>query len=95
MTHNASMFKELNHSYSSKVTIDNRESLYVKGKGIVVIETPSSTKYIYDCLEETKDLSIQVDAKSEKTVTATLFSDSETSNSSSASLLVPLQKASR
>ncbi|RDY11168.1 hypothetical protein CR513_04206, partial [Mucuna pruriens] len=50
MTHYASIFKELNQSYFSKVTIGNGESVEVKGKGVVVVETPLGTKYIFDVL---------------------------------------------
>ena len=50
MTHNASIFKELNQSYFSKVTIGNGETVDVKDKGIVAVETPSGTKYISDVI---------------------------------------------
>nr|KYP37185.1 hypothetical protein KK1_041649 [Cajanus cajan] len=50
MTHDATNFKELNQTQISKVTIDNGESVDVKGKGVVVVETPSSIKYISNVL---------------------------------------------
>jgi len=49
-THDASIFKELDQSYFSKVTISNGESVDVKGKGVVAVETPLGTKYIADVL---------------------------------------------
>jgi len=46
MTPDASFFKELDQSHISKVIINNGESVDVKGKRVVVVDTPSSTKYI-------------------------------------------------
>ena len=50
MTHNASIFKELDKSYYSKVTIGNGETVEVRGKGVVAIEAPTGIKYISDVL---------------------------------------------
>nr|KYP36444.1 Retrovirus-related Pol polyprotein from transposon TNT 1-94 [Cajanus cajan] len=50
MTNDASIFKELDHSHFSKVTIGNEESVEVKGKGVIAVETSSGTKYISDVL---------------------------------------------
>ncbi|GAU33542.1 hypothetical protein TSUD_143350 [Trifolium subterraneum] len=50
MTHNVGIFKELDKSFYSKVTIGNGEHVDVKGKGVVAIETPSGIKYIADVL---------------------------------------------
>ncbi|CAJ2652705.1 unnamed protein product [Trifolium pratense] len=50
MTHNVGIFKELDKSFFSKVTIGNGEYVDVKGKGVVAVETPSGIKYISDVL---------------------------------------------
>jgi hypothetical protein len=50
MTHNVGIFKELDKSFYSKVTIGNGEHVDVKGKGIVAVETLSGIKYISDVL---------------------------------------------
>ena len=50
MTHNASLFTELGKFFYSKVRVGNGELVEVKGKGVIAIETPSSTKYISDVL---------------------------------------------
>ncbi|CAJ2652692.1 unnamed protein product [Trifolium pratense] len=50
MTHNVGIFKELDKSFFSKVTIGNGEHVDVKGKGVVAVETPSGIKYISDVL---------------------------------------------
>ena len=50
MTHNVGIFKELDKSFYSKVTIGNGEHVDVKGKGVVAVETPSGIKYISDVL---------------------------------------------
>ena len=50
MMHDTSIFKEIDQSYTSKVTISNGECVDVKGKGAVVIETPSGAKYISNVL---------------------------------------------
>jgi len=41
-------FKKLNQSYFSKVIFGNEKSFDVKGKWVVIIETPLGTKYILD-----------------------------------------------
>ena len=48
--HDASIFKELDQFYTSKVTIGNGECVDVKGKGVIAVETPSGTKCISDVL---------------------------------------------
>ncbi|XP_058784841.1 uncharacterized protein LOC131659704 [Vicia villosa] len=50
MTHNVGIFKELDKSFYTKVTIGNGEHVDVKGKGVVAVETPSGVKYISDVL---------------------------------------------
>ena len=50
MMHDTSIFKELDQSYISKVTISNGECVDIKGKGAIVVETPSGTKYISNVL---------------------------------------------
>ena len=50
MTHNASLFTELDKSFYSKVRVGNVELVEVKGKGVIAVETPSGTKYISDVL---------------------------------------------
>ena len=50
MTHNAIIFKELDKSYYSKVTIGNSETVEVRGKGVVAVEAPTGIKYISDVL---------------------------------------------
>ncbi|WJX17654.1 hypothetical protein P8452_07542 [Trifolium repens] len=50
MTHNVGIFKELDKSFYSKVTIGNGEHVDVKGKGVVAVETPSCIKYISEVL---------------------------------------------
>jgi len=50
MTHDASFFKEINQSYFFKVSFGNGESVDVKGKWVVIVETPLGTKYILDVL---------------------------------------------
>ncbi|KAK2434095.1 hypothetical protein QL285_019281 [Trifolium repens] len=50
MARDEELFKELDKTIASKVTIGNGESVDVKGKGVVVIETNSGTKYISDVL---------------------------------------------
>lgn len=50
MTHDAIFFQELNQSPFSKVTTNNGESVEVKGIGVVAVETPLGTKYIYNVL---------------------------------------------
>jgi hypothetical protein len=49
MAHDEALFKELDKTIASKVTIDigNGESVDIKGKGVVDVETLSDTKYIY------------------------------------------------
>ena len=48
--HDTGIFKELDQSYISKVTISNGECVDVKGIRVVAIETPLGTKYISDVL---------------------------------------------
>jgi len=50
MTHNASIFKELDKTYIFKVTIGNEKLIAVEGKRVVSIET-SSYKIYFRCLE--------------------------------------------
>jgi len=50
MTHDVSFLMELDQAYFSKVTIGNGESVDDKGKGVVVVQTPSGTTYISDVL---------------------------------------------
>ncbi|PNX88919.1 T-complex protein 1 subunit delta, partial [Trifolium pratense] len=50
MAHDEELFKELDKTIASKVTIRNGESVDVKGKGVVALETLSCTKYISDVL---------------------------------------------
>ena len=50
MTPRLSGFKKLDQPHKSKVKIGNGDLLDVKGKGVVAVETPISTKYISDVL---------------------------------------------
>ena len=50
MSFNAKMFKDLDESFILKVKIGNGELLEVKGKGVVVVKTPTGTKLISDVL---------------------------------------------
>ena len=50
MTLELSYFRELDHSYKSKVKIGNGDLVNVKGKGVVAVETPIGIKYISDVL---------------------------------------------
>ncbi|KAL6349726.1 hypothetical protein AAG906_041133 [Vitis piasezkii] len=50
MTPELSYFRELDRSYKSKVKIGNGNLVNVKGKGVVVVETPTCIKYISDVL---------------------------------------------
>ncbi|KAK2437238.1 protein MAIN-LIKE [Trifolium repens] len=50
MAHDEELFKELDKTIASKVTIGNGENVDVKGKGVVAVETDSGTKYISDVL---------------------------------------------
>ena len=43
MTYDASFFKELDRSYTSKVKIGNGDYVNVMGKGVVAVETSSGT----------------------------------------------------
>ena len=54
MTHDASLFKNLDKSYNSIVKLDNREYIEVKGKRVILIKTYSCTKYIIDILNVPK-----------------------------------------
>lgn len=54
MTHNVSIFKELDKSLYSKVTMGNVDHVNVKGKGVIAMETPSGIKYILDANLENK-----------------------------------------
>ena len=46
MTSNATIFKELDKGYASKVKVDNGQYVDVKGKGTVAMETKSSKNII-------------------------------------------------
>lgn len=50
MTHDVSLFKELDKSYFSKVKIGIEELVDVKGKGMIEVETSSGTKFISNVL---------------------------------------------
>ena len=50
MTPELSYFRELDWSYKSKMKIRNGNLVNVKGKGVVVVETPTCIKYISDVL---------------------------------------------
>jgi hypothetical protein len=50
MAHDEELFKELDKTIASKVTIGNGESVDVKGKRVVAVKTLSGTKYISDVL---------------------------------------------
>ncbi|RVW71671.1 hypothetical protein CK203_052100 [Vitis vinifera] len=50
MTNNQDLFRELDRTAISKVRIGNGEYIPVKGKGIVVIESQTGLKLIYDVL---------------------------------------------
>ena len=50
MAHDEELFKELDKTIASKVTIGNGESVDVKVKGVVAVETLSGTKYISNVL---------------------------------------------
>ena len=50
MTHNTSLFKELDKSFYSKVRVGNGELVEVKGKGVIAVKTPTGTKYISNVL---------------------------------------------
>ncbi|CAJ2664799.1 unnamed protein product [Trifolium pratense] len=50
MAHDEELFKKLDKTIVSKVTIGNGQSVDVKGKGVVAVETLSGTKYISDVL---------------------------------------------
>nr|KYP49452.1 hypothetical protein KK1_028798 [Cajanus cajan]KYP49473.1 hypothetical protein KK1_028820 [Cajanus cajan] len=50
MTYDEELFKELDNTIVSKVRIGNGECIAVKGKGIIAIESYSSTKIITDVL---------------------------------------------
>ena len=50
MTSNEEFFRDLDKSQVSKVRIDNGDYITVKGKGIVIIESSTGTKQIYDVL---------------------------------------------
>ncbi|CAJ2651803.1 unnamed protein product [Trifolium pratense] len=60
MTHNVGIFKELDKSFFSKVTIGNGEHVDVKGKCVVAVETPSGYR-IYNL--ETKKILVSRDGK--------------------------------
>lgn len=50
MTSNESIFKEIDRSCTSRVRIRNNQFIQAKGKGDVLINTPSGTKAISDVL---------------------------------------------
>ena len=50
MAYDEELFKELDKTTVSTVTIGNGDSVDVKVKGVVAVETLSCTKYIYDVL---------------------------------------------
>lgn len=50
MSPDENFYRILDKSYVSKVTIGNEESLHVKGKGLVAVETITGTKLISNVL---------------------------------------------
>lgn len=50
MTFDHDLFKELDTSIVSKVKVDNRAYIAIKGKGTMAIESSSGTKLIRDVL---------------------------------------------
>ena len=50
MTHEAAIFKNSDKSFKTKVKLGNGEYINVKGKGVIVVETSSGTKFTHDVL---------------------------------------------
>ena len=54
MTHETTIFKNLDKSFKSRVKLSNGEYINVKGKGVITVETLSSTKFIHDTTKKKK-----------------------------------------